>query len=78
MLKEIVDEIGRLWAFWSTLIFIVTFLKFWSGLEPPTPDTAIDYNIQVKDSKDYDRISIGQLGKDSQTHDKGSRLYIIH
>lgn len=47
MLKEIVDEIGALWAFWSTIIFIISFLSFWSGLEPPTPENVFDYNMQI-------------------------------
>lgn len=47
MFKEIVDEIGAYWAFCSTVIFIISFLSFWSGLEPPTPDNVIDYNIQI-------------------------------
>ena len=47
MFKEIVDEIGAYWAFWSAVIFIISFLSFWSGLEPPTPNTMMDYNIQI-------------------------------
>ena len=47
MLKEIVDEIGALWAFCSTVVFIISFVRFWGGLEPPTLDNAIDYNVQI-------------------------------
>ena len=47
MLKEIIDEIGALWALFSTAIFIITFLSFWSGLKPPTPENIMDYNIQI-------------------------------
>jgi len=47
LLKEIAEEIGKLWVFWSALSFIIGFLVFWGKLEPPTPETTMDYMIQL-------------------------------
>jgi len=48
MIKDFVDELKKLWALWTTLMFIINYLLFLADLNYiPTPEGAIDYTTTI-------------------------------
>lgn len=50
MIREIADELGAIWAFWTGLMFLVNFLLWILPLienYSPSVENAIDFQLQL-------------------------------
>lgn len=48
MIKNFLEELKKLWALWTTLMFIINYLLFLAGLNYiPTLEGAIDYTTKI-------------------------------